>query len=787
VGGGGGTAGNVARFTLIETEDTEVSIGIGIGWAPSSGGHGGDGGQVTIINNADITTTGASAYGIMAQSVGGGGGDGGNVGWGPGAYINYLMGSVGGDGSGGKVTVKHNAGDITTKGEDSIGIFAQSAGGKDFGAPIEISTLDDVICSGVNSDGIVGQSIGETGNGNIEITIADSSIVQGGAGGTGVKFMDGGSNLLKNSGTLGTLDGINGMAIKSVETGAVKDEAGKTIATIKVGKETIENYGTITGSVDLGGGSNSFHNFQDATFISGSKINLGGTNLFTNEGIINPGGTEGVHSVLTANFTQTDTGIFQPILFSNGNSSQLQVSGTASLNGTLALMYGSDPFTSSKTYNVLTASMVQGRFSDEMNPAPLLNVTTNYIPNMVQVTVTPQSFTTVALTPHEIQLGDYHDRVLMLADQDFSKALGKFQTLSASEFRSAFASFSPAVYDADTFTTFNISRQYVRTIQERLSKIRENSISREPSPQASEDKQLFVASNDSDINMQMNGSKNPSDPKPLRVSVGGFGQFGDADESNGLNGFDYNTGGVAVGGDYELNDNLVVGVGFGYADTNIDLDGGFGSGDIDSFLTSVYGTYFIERAYVESILTYGDHSYDNSRKISIGDIHDIAESNHDGDAFTGLVEGGYNFSVSSLAMQPYASLFYSYLDEESFQETGAESLDMHMDSTQTNDWASELGLRVSRDFKMFNGILTPELKAAWQYDFDVDRHTLPMSFTGSSVGLTVDGRKQPSSALLGAGLKFAGDSGISATVQYDGQIGEDFNASGVFGQIKVPF
>jgi len=36
-------------------------------------------------------------------------------------------------------------------------------------------------------------------------------------------------------------------------------------------------------------------------------------------------------------------------------------------------------------------------------------------------------------------------------------------------------------------------------------------------------------------------------------------------------------------------------------------------------------------------------------------------------------------------MQPYASLFYSYLHEEGFQESGAGSLDMHVDSTQTND------------------------------------------------------------------------------------------------------
>jgi uncharacterized protein with beta-barrel porin domain len=98
-----------------------------------------------------------------------------------------------------------------------------------------------------------------------------------------------------------------------------------------------------------------------------------------------------------------------------------------------------------------------------------------------------------------------------------------------------------------------------------------------------------------------------------------------------------------------------------------------------------------------------------------------------------------------------------------------------------------LGLRVSQSFKTSIGTLTPELKAAWQYDFDVDRHTMPMGYAGSPLRLSIEGREQPGSALLGAGLSFTGNNGISASVQYDGEFAEDFSASGVFGQIKVPF
>jgi len=108
-----------------------------------------------------------------------------------------------------------------------------------------------------------------------------------------------------------------------------------------------------------------FHNYADGTFVSGPNINLGANNLLPMRAS-SSGGTEGVHSVLTA-ILPRQTPAFPATLYSNGNSGQLQVSGTASLNGMLALTYGSDPFTASKTYDILTALMVQGQFSEEIN------------------------------------------------------------------------------------------------------------------------------------------------------------------------------------------------------------------------------------------------------------------------------------------------------------------------------------------------------------------------------------------------------------------------------------
>lgn len=121
VGGGGGVAG-----------DSSLNLGLSPqGWTIADGETGGvgTGGSVTVTSGADISTTGANAFGILAQSIGGGGGLAGNA---SGAFAG-TTGRDGGTGRGGRVTISHS-GNIRAAGSGATGIFAQSTGpdGGDF-------------------------------------------------------------------------------------------------------------------------------------------------------------------------------------------------------------------------------------------------------------------------------------------------------------------------------------------------------------------------------------------------------------------------------------------------------------------------------------------------------------------------------------------------------------------------------------------------------------------------------------------------------------------------------
>ncbi|WP_038023751.1 autotransporter outer membrane beta-barrel domain-containing protein [Synechococcus sp. RS9916] len=125
------TQGDFSRAILVQ------SIGAGGGWLagshlytgtailgavqPSGKAHGG---ELKVVNKADITTAGLSSGGITIQSIGGGGGLIGRQ------AGSITMGLNKGSGitDGGSVDI-NNSGFISTKGEDAPGLLVQSIGG----------------------------------------------------------------------------------------------------------------------------------------------------------------------------------------------------------------------------------------------------------------------------------------------------------------------------------------------------------------------------------------------------------------------------------------------------------------------------------------------------------------------------------------------------------------------------------------------------------------------------------------------------------------------------------
>ena len=392
VGGGGGVGG-------VGAGSSNLTLSVG-----GSGGAAGNGGDVVVNVTGGITTNGNGASAIVAQSIGGGGGIGGDT---TGATLSIgVSGSGGGAGNGGNVSV-NNGGAITTVGANADGIFAQSigggggvagagsnglafigsAGGTGSGGAVTITQLGRILTLGNDSVGIFAQSQGGSGGGPIAINVNGSVFGGTGTNGAGVVTDTSGTSSIVNNRSIAAYSGI---AIESVGTGVA----------------SIQNYGTITGNV-LVSGSGTLTNEAGGLFYPGNTVTLGASGVLINSGTILPGGVGKITTTnLTGNFNQTATGIYDVNIAPGTGASDINVSGFAALNGTIApnivsLSASSAPMT------IMTSGGGVVNNGVTLAPSPFFKYQLGITANAVTITIAGVNFTFPMLGGNQNAIGSH--------------------------------------------------------------------------------------------------------------------------------------------------------------------------------------------------------------------------------------------------------------------------------------------------------------------------------------------------------------------------------------------
>ncbi len=462
---------------------------------------------------------------------------------------------------------------------------------------------------------------------------------------------------------------------------------------------------------------------------------------------------------IDGNYTMAGDSIFQTIVNGDSSYGQLDVKGNVLLNGELNVLKGPGFFTNGTLYNIILADEVEGVFISEVLPEdlPLLSFQTVTYSNRVEVETLAKSFTSVATNSLQRTIAQYLDNIVPQATGDLSLVLGDIQELPESDFAGVFAGLSPDSYNNSSRITLSGTQQYVRTIQQRMHSLRAS---------------LKIVATEI---RPGNG-----------VWVQGFGQWGDQEGEDGFTGYDYDLYGWTFGLDRFLKDHALLGFSMGISSADIDFDKNLGEGDIEAFMMSLYGSWFTERYYLDASLSFGNQDYGNTRNITIGGIDRTYTSNHDGDIFSGYLEGGYNFSFGRWMLGPFAVLNYLYLDEEGFTESGDGLLNLKVDDRQTEALFFQLGAVTAGRLTYKNFDVMPELRMAWKHDFDIDEQVITAAFSGASdVKFSIAGQNvEQNSFLLEAGITFFHKNGLSFPIKYAAELSSGYKAHALFFLIR---
>lgn len=218
-----------------------------------------------------------------------------------------------------------------------------------------------------------------------------------------------------------------------------------------------------------------------------------------------------------------------------------------------------------------------------------------------------------------------------------------------------------------------------------------------------------------------------------RVSVwtGGSIQFGRRDPKNGDPKFDFTTAGLSFGSDVRLSDQLAIGVGGGFGQSEADVGSKGSSVEATNYFAVVYGSLLpVDGAFIDGMVGYGKLDFDTRRKVLAGvlvpaDVY--AVGSRSGDQLVLSVSAGWDFRRGDLFLSPYARVSSVTGTLDAYSETGAGLGNLRFDDQDLDSLKLALGLRGERMFRTDRGLLTPRFRIEYQRELK-DSQMATMSY-----------------------------------------------------------
>ena len=233
------------------------------------------------------------------------------------------------------------------------------------------------------------------------------------------------------------------------------------------------------------------------------------------------------------------------------------------------------------------------------------------------------------------------------------------------------------------------------------------------------------------------------------------------DSTSDAKGFEADSTGIAFGAEKQVTDNVKVGVGYAY--TNTDIEGYLRDTDVDTHTAIVYGEYKPSQWYVNGIATYSWADYEESSTVRSAD--------YDIDSYGLQVMSGYETGYKGFDITPEAGLRYVHIDQDGYTD----SIGNHVSGDDYDILTAVIGAKVGKTYALENGMnIKPEARVAATYDLMNDDVNSVVTLANGAA-YTVEGDALDRFGMeFGAGVTADLNDKVVVSVGYEGKFREDY-------------
>ena len=673
--------------------------------------------------------------------------------------------------------LNYSADSVTILGLTGVGSVTGSSGGiLSLGGVSESMTYGGMI---TGSGGLV-----KTGTGTLTFSASGSSytglttIIGGQIEAGAVDAFSAASSVTLNPGAILNLNGFNNSVGGLSGTGGTVVLDGATL-TFGAANVNAAYAGDITGPGNLIKVGNALQNLSgtcaaDTTTVAGGALAINGTltcptvtvelnaflkgagtilgSVVVQKGAtLAPGNAIGTLGVANATFLPGST---YQVEFNATSADLLNATGivTIDLGVTLGLVPDTVNLVQNTTYTIiLAAGGVTGQFTNVTDmTAPALRARVVYTPLTVELVVNLLPLSSVATSGNAKAVGKSLANVFPPAGSDLSNIINQlYLAPTAKQLNYDLLQMQPSQYTGLSLSQENNTSRVQIAIPSTLTKICQFGLRENEKPCDTREWDVW-ADTFADIASQHGNSENP-------------GYYG-------------TTGAVLAGFDYEIAEQVYVGLGGAYTYTHLDWDQSRGSGNINSYYGFLEATWEGPYVFVDSSLATAYTRYNAERNIKFAIFDRTASSRFSGNEYALHVDVGGRVDCYAVEIVPYAFSDFMTVHQSGFEEKGADAFDLIGNSKRSNLLRWGAGFEVLHCFNGEGFKMIPQggLSVLRESRFQGKHLTSRLKQTPNE--FTVTGLS-PSRTLIAPSLSLTTIlwcDKLSITAEYEGEFGKNY-------------
>jgi len=467
-----------------------------------------------------------------------------------------------------------------------------------------------------------------------------------------------------------------------------------------------------------------------------------------NNGTVTPGISSST-ALTVGSYTQTQS--FLDIRINPQTSSQLIVTGGATLAGTLLLTTESGIYQAGTQYTILTTGTgITNDFTTVVGShTASADWRTQIVGNNYLITllnhhiVTPHPLT--ALDGNSAVVGNYMfgDPNFILSNPDLKVVGDEMLSLSAGAFSDALVMVSPLAYGSNPQVGLQTSVQMAVVLDKQFQKVME--VQR----WVAEAKENEMNENENE-NESQRGSLYSSESEKYNtgapcIAIPQTGLFiepigvfyhqketGGALSDVGQVAFDSYTYGAGLGWEQVLNEKFVIEGGIGYTHSNLHWKQGFGNSKWSTLYLAPFFGWFNERYFANFMVMAGFNFFNTDRKVSFADINRTAHSRYNSYDLLLRFNGGGRIAFGDINwFQPEVTLNYLTIFTEGYTERGAGSINLEVKRNTAYIMQPSFRGKWIQEFKTEKFCYSPILYVGWLANIMLQQEDMSARFTGA--------------------------------------------------------